>query len=89
MLVKILAFFDLLGVFMLILSFFNIQPLRPLIGVATFFITKFIIFQDVASFLDALVGVYLVFMIFGLSSTFLTVLSCIYLLQKIVFSFLG
>jgi len=87
MLLKLLALFDLLGLILLIFSVFNFIFLRPLIGIAVFLITKFVIFQDIASFFDLIVGVYVIFILLGFSNTILTLIAIGYLIQKIIFSF--
>jgi len=88
MIVKIMGALDLIASVMIL---FNVVfPGKVMAYVASYLIGKGIIFGmtgDITSYIDAAVGIYVIFLSFGLASTFLTVLVTIYLLQKAIISF--
>lgn len=69
-----------------------IFPLKFILYGAGWLIVKGGLFAwagNIVSFLDVGVGIYLLFVAFGVSSVILTVIAVLYLGQKILFSVLG
>ncbi|HLD06688.1 MAG TPA: hypothetical protein VJC16_04095 [Candidatus Nanoarchaeia archaeon] len=88
MIIKIMGGIDLVA--SIILFFNGVMPEKLLGYVASYLIGKGVLFGmsgDIASYIDAGIGVYAIFLSFGLSSTILSTLATIYLLQKAVISF--
>ena len=89
MIIKIMGAVDFCAA--LILLFNGVMPEKLIGYVASYLIGKGVLFGmagDIASFIDTGVGIYAIFVAFGLSSTLLTTIATIYLLQKAVISFL-
>ena len=86
---KLLGVADLACV--LLLLFTALFPEQWISTGATYLMVKggfFAFLGDIISFLDIGVGIYLVLMVLGISSTVLTIIAMIYLLQKAIFSLL-
>ena len=87
MIVKLLGGFDLIAV--IVIFFSSIFPQKLLLYAAGYLLFKGMFFAmggDIASIIDVLCGVYVVLISYGISSSFITVLVLIYLVQKVVFS---
>lgn len=82
----ILGILDLMAVLTLLaLHFFDV-PLRLSLAFALYLVFKLILFyQSWHSYIDAAIGVYMILLILGLSST-VTYVAAAYLLQKAIFS---
>jgi|ETNmetMinimDraft_2_1059921.scaffolds.fasta_scaffold269888_1 hypothetical protein len=87
MIVKLLGGFDLIAV--IIIFFSAIFPQKLILYAAGYLLFKGIIFAmggDIASIIDVLCGVYVVLLSYGISSTLVTVIVLVYLVQKVAFS---
>ncbi len=86
-LAKILGVGDLLGVIIIIFSAFF--PQKMIIWIATFIILKGMMFamtRNIVSFIDIGIGVYIVFIAYGISHWIPTLGSVLFLGQKGLFS---
>ena len=87
MIVKILGGLDFIAV--VIIFFSSLFPQKVMLYAAGYLLFKGVLFAmggDIASMLDILCGVYAVFLSYGISSTIITAVVLIYLMQKVVFS---
>lgn len=87
MIVKFLGGLDFLAV--IVIFFSSIFPQKALMYAAGYLLFKggfFAMGGDIASILDILCGIYVIFIAYGISSTVITVVVLIYLMQKVVFS---
>lgn len=84
--VKILGILDILTALVVVLGHLDIAGFRPMFAVACYLAIKgFIFFGDLASFIDLLIALYIIFLFFH-SFTIITVVVVIYLLQKALIS---
>jgi hypothetical protein len=86
---RVLGFLDLLCIFALIFPLFNVTFT---VVCALYLIIKggvFTFHKDLISFLDVVVGFYLLALLFGFSNFILTVVAILFVLQKALFSFFG
>lgn len=80
---KLLGMIDLAIVF--IILFHSSLPAKLILFAAGYLIVKgvfFIFTGDYASYADAAIGIYMVFMLIGASFTFITAISVVFLAQK-------
>ncbi|MEA3430725.1 MAG: hypothetical protein U9R08_05610 [Nanoarchaeota archaeon] len=86
MIVKFMGILDIIAAIVMILLHYSIGTWRLTFLFALYLFLKAIAFRgDMHSFLDGVIGVYMIFLLFGLHSV-LTFVAAIYLLQKAVFS---
>ena len=87
MILKIMGLFDFVTALMFVLLHYGLLSSGTgMFGVAWLFFKAVICRGDVASFIDAAAGIYLLLIMAGFH-TFLTYVFALYLLQKVVFSF--
>ncbi|HDP74000.1 MAG TPA: hypothetical protein ENN46_03550 [Candidatus Woesearchaeota archaeon] len=80
--IKAFAILDAISLVFLVLPHFDIILVRPSVGFILFFFSKAVMFRDIASFLDAGVGIYLIFQLLGVRSIVITVICFVYIAQK-------
>lgn len=83
MLVKLLGILDLAAAAILVLSSFDLFPLRWVLMLAAYLILKGIVFRGTAvSTFDIVIGAYLVLLSVGIHIRFIDILLGIYLVSK-------
>ncbi|MFA6073568.1 MAG: hypothetical protein WC758_05625 [Candidatus Woesearchaeota archaeon] len=86
LLVRILGFLDFLSGLMILLFQYDVIGTRLLMSFIAYLLIKGIVFRgDFASFIDTVIAIYMIFMIF-LPITVLSYIAAIYLFQKSVTS---
>jgi hypothetical protein len=80
--IQAFAILDAVSLVFLVLPHFDIILVRPAIGFILFFFSKAALFRDVASFLDAGVGFYLILQLLGVRSIIITIICFAYIAQK-------
>lgn len=87
--VKLMGIMDIIAVIVMVLLHFSIGSWRITIAFALYLILKGFAFRgNVHSMIDTVIGVYMIFLLFGLHSV-ITFVPAIYLLQKAVFSIMS
>ncbi len=89
MILKFLGVLDLFAIITIIFSF--ILPKTLILYGAGWLILKGVLFGftgEITSWIDAICGVYTVFLAYGIGNNIVTVIVCIYLFQKAAVSFL-
>ena len=88
-LAKLLAIVDLVAIFAILAA--PILPVKVMMYSAGYLILKggmfAIMSYDLASFLDLLCGVVIIFLAFDISNSTINLIVLLYLVQKVVFSF--
>ena len=86
---KIFGLLDLVAVITLILLHYDFAPWRLGLAFSLYLIFKAFAFHgSIHSMIDAVIGGYMIILLFGVTSIF-TFIAAAYLLQKVAFSFIG
>ena len=86
---KLMGVLDLVAVIVLVLLHYHIGTWRITLLFAIYLLIKAFMFRgNIQSYIDGGIGIYMIFLIFGLHSI-LTFVAAIYLLQKAVFSLMS
>ncbi|MBW3002977.1 hypothetical protein KY328_05615 [Candidatus Woesearchaeota archaeon] len=87
--VKLMGLMDIIAVIVMVLLHFSIGSWRITLAFALYLIFKGFAFRgNIHSMIDTAIGIYMIFLLFGLHSI-LTFVPVIYLLQKALFSIMS